>query len=245
MLTRLSKSHSGHWLVLVLVCGSLVTAQQPGPQSTKSINYGFVSPNTRDDLKLDDAINGMNSTEELRLLRKAVTLGCVVRSRIRAVRALGSWSDGAEHSILLRVNTDESTIRYLMSRLGREANQKAVIYFHPERGGKARVYVVHPARRFRAFATLGRILDGAGIPFRTLVPGNKETIVYVVDTESSLVDKVKTAARRLQAYFTSQTGNASFIGDDSVREKGQNVFAQEIKEYESKHPGLPPPCEAN
>src|SRR5687767_2435460 len=117
-------------LLLILLLGwtTAVSAQQ-------AQNYGIVSPNTRTDLKLQEAITGMNSAEESKLLKQAVNLGCVVRSRIRAFRALGSWSDGAEHSVLLSVNGDEESLRYVLSRLGRDAQQKYVIYFHPKPQG--------------------------------------------------------------------------------------------------------------
>src|ERR1041385_5176635 len=77
-------------------------------------NYGIVSPNTKTDLKLADAIAGMNSAEESKLLNEAINLSCVVRSRIRASRALGAWSEGAEHSVMVRVNGDEATLRYVL-----------------------------------------------------------------------------------------------------------------------------------
>ncbi|HEV8369822.1 MAG TPA: hypothetical protein VGQ39_17835 [Pyrinomonadaceae bacterium] len=226
--------------VILLAIASVTTTAQ---RADRSLNYGFVSPNTRDNLKLEDAIRGLSSAEESSLLKRARSLTCVVKRRISTMRALGSWSDGAEHSILIRVNTDEPTIRYLMSRLGRDANQKAVIYFHPQTAGTAKMYIFQPAWRFRGFATIGRILDAAGISFRTLIPTKQGTVVYVVDTERSLTGKVKAAATRLRARVKSQTGNANFIGDDAVREKGQTIFANEIKEYESKHPQLSPPCE--
>jgi len=225
-------------VVLVFLCCTSAWAQQ-------SLNYGFVSPNTREGLKLEEAIQGLQSAEELALLKRIRGLRCTVRSPISTNRALGSWSDGAEHSILLRVKTDEPMMRYLMSRLGHDANQKAVLYFRPRTQGKARLFIVHPSKRLRAFSEIGRLLDEAGILFRTLVPTKHETTVYVVDTENNLGTKVKTAAKRLRARFSSQTGNASFIGDDSVREKGQTVFQQEIKTYEAKHPRLPPACEEN
>src|SRR5204863_790997 len=117
-------------ILLLVTCGSAL-AQQPTRNDSASLNYGFVSPNTSEGLKLEDAIRGMNSTEELSLLRRAENLGCVVKRKISTLRAVGSWIDGAEHSILLKTKTDEATIRYLMSRLGREANQKSILYFHP------------------------------------------------------------------------------------------------------------------
>ena len=225
---------------LLLFSGSLATAQQ-----SASLNYGFVSPNTRDDLKLDDAVRGMQSAEEVDLMRKAQSLGCIVKTRITVARALGSWSDGAEHSVLLRIKTDEPTIRYLMSRLGRDANQKAVIYFHPNPDGPARIYVLQPPRSLRNINSISTVLERAGIAFRTLVPGRSGTSVYVIDTENSLGAKVRSAARKLKARINAQSGNASFVGDDADRQKGQTVFEQEIKNYESKHPALPPPCKSH
>jgi hypothetical protein len=231
-------------LFILLSCAH-VTAQQTTPREQPALNYGFVSPNTRDNLKLEEAIVGMNSSEEANLLKQAKSLGCVVKRKVTTMRALGSWSDGAEHSVLLRTNTDEPTIRYLMSRLGRDANQKAVIYFHPKANGQARIYVLQPPARLRNFRSISSLLDRAGITFRTLVPMKNGTRVYVIDTENNLWAKVRAAAKRLKARISSQAGNANFVGDDSDREKGQTVFAQEIKNYESKHPSLPPPCKSH
>lgn len=230
--------------LLFLSCGSAV-GQQSVNSEAAALNYGFVSPNTREGLKLGDAIRGMSSPEEFNLLKRAKNLGCVVKRKITTSRALGSWIDGAEHSIMLRMNTDEPTLRYLMSRLGRDANQKSVLYFHPEPKGVTTIYIVRPQRRFHGFSTITRILDGAGIAFRTLVPTKETTLVYIVDTEGSLGEKVKNAVRRMRGRFRAQRGHASFVGDDAVREKGQAVFAQEIKDYETKHPNLPPPCVSN
>src|SRR5262245_55394139 len=101
-------------LILLLGWTTALCAQQ----DQRSLNYGFVSPNTKTDLKIEQAIAGMSSPEEMKLLKQAINLGCVVRTRIRAFRALGAWSDGAEHSVLLRVRGDEPTLRYLLSRMG-------------------------------------------------------------------------------------------------------------------------------
>lgn len=220
--------------LLLLGCGT-TTAQS-------SRNFGFVSPNTRENLNLQEAMQGMDSQEELDLLSRAKNLGCVVKQTITTERAVGSWSDGAEHSLLIRVNANESTIRYLLSRLGRDANQKSVLYFHPTRRGRAKIYVIRHINGFN-FRQIGNILDESGIRFRTLVLVRHGTIVYIIDRENTLRRNVLEAARRLHYRVTSQRGDAAFIGDDSSRDKGQAVFAQEIKKYELKHPKLPPPCE--
>ena len=222
-------------LLLVLLVGwtTVVSAQQ---------NYGIVSPNTKTDLKLADAIAAMNSAEESKLLKQAINLTCVVRSRIRAFRALGSWSDGAEHSVLLRTNGDEATLRYVLSRLGRDAEQKYVIYFHPQPKGSADLYVLRPRKGARNLVALTTSLERAGIPFRTLVPANGTTTIYIIDLDRDLRARIMTAARTLHARVTQQSGNAQLFGDDE-RPQAKAKFEQEIKTYEVKNPNLPPTCD--
>lgn len=222
-------------LLLVLIVGwtTAVSAQQ---------NYGIVSPNTKTDLKLADAIAGMKSTEESKLLKQAINLSCVVRSRIRAFRALGSWSDGAEHSVLLRINGDEATLRYVLSRMGRDAEQKYVIYFHPQPKGSADLYVLRPRKGTRNLVVLTNALERAGIPFRTLVPSNGTTAIYIIDLDRDLRAKIMTAARTLRARVSQQSGNAQLFGDDE-RRNAKAKFEQEIKNYETTNPNLPPTCD--
>jgi hypothetical protein len=209
-------------------------------QSLNSLNYGFVSPNTRENLQLQDAIRGMKSTQALHLMKEARRLGCVVRSRIRVFPSLGSWSDGAEHSVLIRVRTDEPTVRYLVSRMGRDARQKSVLYFHPQSAGEAKIYTLRLRKRFNIVA-IARILDRAGIAFRTLVPVKRGTIVYVVDLKRELNDEVQAASKQLGARVSSQTGSAQFVGDDAVPQ-ARVVFDKEISNFEKSHPNLPAVC---
>jgi hypothetical protein len=224
-------------LFVLLLCGTVVSAQQ------KSLNYGFVSPNTKENLKLEEAIKGMHSPAETKLLKQSINLGCVVRSRIRAFRALGSWSDGAEQSVMLRVESDEPTVRYLMSRLGRDAEQKSILYFHPQPAGAAYLYTLKPRIGTRNLTRLANTLERAGIAFRTLVPVGSNTWIYVVDPNRELRSKVMAAARRLRARVRSEPGSAMFVGAEQPQQ-AKVVFEQEIRIYEAKHPDLPPSCDA-
>lgn len=238
MMTNTHSTWRSFLFVLLLGWTTAVSAQQ----SQKPLNYGIVSPNTKTDLKLEQAIAGMNSAEEAKLLNQAINLGCVVRSRITAFRALGSWSDGAEPSVLLRVRGDEESLRYVLSRMGRDAEQKYVIYFHPQPKGSADLYKLRPRTGSKNLLLLTNELERAGIPFRTLVPLRGTTAVYVIDLERDLRDKILTAARKLRAQVNKETGNAQLFGDD-VREKAKDKFDQEIKNYETKNPNLPPTCD--
>lgn len=220
----------------------LVLALATAAAAQTSLNYGFVSPNTKENLKLDDAIAGMNTIEETQLVRKSVNLGCVVRTQIRAYKALGSWSDGAEHSVMLRFKSDEPTVRYLMSRLGRDARQKSILYFHPEATGAAELHTLKPRRPTRNLKALADTLDRAGIDFRTLVPLKSGTLIYVVDLKRDLRDEVLAAAKKLGARVSSQRGKAAFVGDDQVQQ-AQAVYDEEIRNYEAKNPNLAPTCD--
>jgi hypothetical protein len=222
-------------LFLVLALATAAVAQT-------SLNYGFVSPNTKENLKLEDAIKGMNSAEETKLVKQSINMSCVVRSRIRAFRALGSWSDGAEHSVMLRLNSDEPTVRYVLSRLGRDAEQKSILYFHPQTAGGADLYTLKPRRPVRNLAALAHRLERAGIEFRTLVPVNSGTWIYIVDLKRELRAKVMNAARRLRARVISEPGNAAFVGDDEASE-AKVVFDEEIRKFEVANPNLPPTCD--
>ena len=71
------------WFVLLLIaCSPVPTshAQQLERQAReaekKYLSYGFVSPNTREDLKLHEAIKELNSAEEIRLMNEIRMIGC-------------------------------------------------------------------------------------------------------------------------------------------------------------------------
>jgi hypothetical protein len=217
--------------LLVLGWANVITAQQ---------SYGMVSPTTKTDLKLADAIAGMSSAEEAKLLKQAINLSCVVRSRIRAFRALGSWSDGAEPSVLVRMNGNEATLRYVLSRMGRDAEQKYVIYFHPQPRGTADLYILRPQKGARNLVALTHALERAGVPFRTIVPANGA--IYIIDLDRDLRAKIMTAARTLRARVSQQSGNAQLFGHDE-RQQAKVKFEEEIKNYEAKNPNLPPACD--
>ncbi|HKS10962.1 MAG TPA: hypothetical protein VJS13_15545 [Pyrinomonadaceae bacterium] len=225
-------------LLLVLAWSTAVSAQQ----DHTSLAYGFVSPNTSENLKLEQAIKGMSSREETELRKKAINLSCVVRTKINAYRALGSWNDGAEPSVMVRVKGDEETLRYVLSRMGRDAQQKYVIYFHPRPDGEVDLYTLRPRVGARNLVALTKALERAGIPFSTIVPLKQTTAVYIIDLDRDLRDKIMNAARTLRARVTTEPGKAKLFGDD-LRPKAKTVFEQDIKTYETKNPDLPPTCD--
>jgi len=231
-------------LALLLVLSSWpvwsVDGQQPRPRRT-SAGYIFVSPNTRENLTLADAKAGLDSDEERRLLAEERDVACRLRRAISIEKAIGSWSDGAEHSTMLRGQMNEPTLRYAGSWLGQFATQKAILYFHQEPSGSGRIYVLLLQPRLRDLGTITNKLEASGVTNRTIVPQRRRTVVFVVDLKNELRAKVATAARRLKARMTSAKGDAEFIGDDD-RARAQTVFAQEVSKYEASHPRVKRAC---
>src|SRR5687768_15986094 len=147
----------------------LILALATAAVAQTSLNYGFVSPNTKENLKLEDAVKGMSSADETKLVKQSIDLCCVVRSRIRAFRSLGSWSDDAEDSVMLRLGSDEPTVRYVLSCLGRDARQKSIVTFHPKTGRPAVLYVLKPRRLMRNLVNLAQSLASTVLVLRSLV----------------------------------------------------------------------------
>ena len=232
------------WLTVSATGVSQTNTTRQRYDSNQSINYGFVSPNTAENLTLQLAIRNLSSSEEAQLINKANDLGCRMHTRVRAMKALGSWRDGAEHSILLLTLGDEASIRYFLSKLGRDARQKGVLYFHSQRGGFAKLYILYTHQKVHRLNSLATKLDILGIESRTLVPLKKSIAIYIVDTKGEMLPKLRTLEKRLPARMQVQTGTAEFIGDSVDREKAADVFQSEITSFEAMHSPLAPTCRA-
>lgn len=228
-------------LLLTLGLGPLSAAfgqqAKPRPESGKARGYAFVSPNTRENLTLAEAQAALNSAEEQRLIDEARYVACQLHKSIGVDKAVGSWSDGAEHSTIIRTRTNEPSLRYAGSWLGKFARQKAILYFREDPSGEARMHVLTLPRNRRDIASVAAELDSDGIENRTLVPQTKGMLIYIVDLKNELRAKVSITARRLHVRFSSLRGKGEFIGDDD-RDRAQTVFTQEILKYESAHPRI-------
>lgn len=204
------------------------------PDNAPAIGYAFVSPNTRENLTLEEARAGLNSPEEARLISEAWLVGCRLHKSLTVQKAVGSWSDGAEYSTIIRAQTNKTSLRYAGSWLGKFANQKAILYFRKDFTGPGRMYVLYLPSQKRDMATVSNELETSGIANRTLAPQRRRLLVYVVDLKNELKAKVLAAAKRLRARLTIISGEGDFIGDDD-RQKAQQIFEQEITEYEKAH----------
>ena len=231
---------------LLLVAVLLVTAGSIHPQQAtsstlanaeqKAVSYTFVSPNTRENLTLDESLRLLNSPEESDLISATRKLSTCLGLKSKIMKTVGSWADGAEHSTLFKVYTDQPTLRYADARLGKRERQKSVLYFQQSAAGTGVMYILYP-RRSSNLASVSKTLDRSGVAYRTLVPRpHRPAIVYVVDLKSELQKQILAAARRLRARLVVLKGTGEFIGDDSDRDKAQRVFSEVVEKFETAHP---------
>jgi hypothetical protein len=231
--------HTRTLFLLLTILLSLNAAQgqerDSRQRARKTVSYGFVSPNTREDLTLAEAVKNLHSADEVKLINETRSIACRVRAKARINRALGNWSDGAENSIVFRTYSDESTVRYGATTMGQRWRQKTVLYFRLQLNGKDRIYLIFVNQPQRRFDLVSKTLDDAGVAYRTLVPLKHNLLVYVVDVDNKLELKIGKAAGQLRARTLSFTGTAATIGNDTDRNKAQEVFQREIQSYESSH----------
>ena len=210
--------------------------------SSEALSYIFVSPNRRANLTLGEASRGLNSGEEVALILATRDLSCRLGVRATVVKAIGNWSDGSEHSVLIKVVDDEAAVRYAGAWLGWRFGQKGVIHFRTDKSGRARMYVVHTRRGGRNLAWLSGVLDRSGVRYRTIVPGRHRTAIYVIDLEGELRHRVASAARRLRARLSVMSGTGGFVGHESEPSKAQGAFVEVIGRYENEHPQVKREC---
>lgn len=234
-------------LILSLTPAGRAYPQQNAPpllraDSPEALSYIFVSPNRRVNLSLEEASRGLDSGEEIALILATRDLSCRLGVKATVVKAIGNWSDGSEHSVLIKVVDDEAAVRYAGAWLGRRFGQKGVVHFRAERSGRARMYVLHTKRGGRNLAWLSRVLERSGVSNRTIVPGRHGTAIYVVDPGGELRRGVASAARRLRARLSVSSGTGGFVGHESEPDKAQGAFAEVIARYESEHPQVKREC---
>jgi hypothetical protein len=229
--------------VALLLAGSgNVFPQQPAGggeerQQQQAESYTFVSPNTRENLTLAEAVRLLNSREEQQFVDSIHRLTRCLRLKPVVMKAVGSFTDGAEHAALFRVSTDRRTLRYVDARLGKLGRQKTVLYFRQADAGEAKMYVLKVYSGKRTLASIAKTLDRNGVPFRTLVPRARGRVsIYVVDLDNELPDNIARAARNLGALMTTIRGVGEFIGDDTDHEKARQVYAGIIRQYEDENP---------
>jgi len=228
--------------------GKVVSGESPGTDKAKEwiergqqnnknadvISVGFVSPNVKSDLDFKSAVAELKSPQQASLLAASAAIDRAVIGEAKETSIIGAWADGAENSVMMTAKSDLDHLTLATVMKGYLADQKSVLVFQQSRDGD------DVLARFTANGTLEEIhqsLLADGVAFHTLVPIKGGAIVYVADTDGSMLEKVKESAKNHDSKVIFQTGKAQFIGDTSgqgsdreQRDRARAIFERSIKE---------------
>jgi hypothetical protein len=202
----------------------------------------FVSPNTSKGLTLNSAVHNLSGPAEVGLILGARDLLCRLGTTGRLTPVIGSWSDGVENSVMIRVQLDPDGVRYVSSVLGRKAHQKSVLYFRPHADGPATLYVLRTRKQAVDLRSISSVLESSGVEFRTLAPSRNQIAVYIVDTTGGLGERIVSAARRLRASISATKGTSEFIGSEVSSNEADQAYSGVIAGFEARHPQVKTPC---
>lgn len=196
----------------------------------------FVSPNEKEDLTFDQAVQGLGSKEQSSMKTLAADVIEKIDSGGEVHNAIGDWSDGAENSLVLMPHTkDRDKVRYMAAVLGDHANQKAVIPFIPDSKGKDSVWTFEvPEDLDKTRETLNKF----GVQFRTLEKKSSGTHVYIFDPGSSLRGKMEELGEHYDKSIGRIKGTGEFVGGDT-REEGRQAYSKIFEQYEGKNKPYP------
>ena len=209
-----------------------------GSAAAQQMAVGLASPNTRDSMSYAEAQASLTSFEEANFVAVADRIVCSLAKRGRVEAAIGEAHEkgklgleGAENSAVVEAPLLFDEMRYAMALLGRYAHQKFVIAFAPAQEGTAEVLLLRmPANT--PVTTVEKTLDGEGVLYRTLLPGNR-VLVFLAAGESDAA--VRKAAQRLGATLERRRGQGEIVGDDD-RGRAMADYDRIIAAFERSHP---------
>jgi hypothetical protein len=193
-------------------------------------------------LSLAQALRGQRSIAEYDLMRESRLVLCRLSAKGQVMPALGSWSDGVEHSLVVRSSIDGEGLKYASSLLGRSARQKAVAYFNAQPGGSASLYIIKAKPIKGGYPTVMKILDLSGVAFRTLLRTRRAIFIYVIDLKKEMETGIRSAARRLRGTVSAVGGNGGFLTNEPGDGAAMEAFGSVISSWESTHPAVETNC---
>lgn len=193
-------------------------------------SFGFVSPNTEENLTFQDAYQRLNSPQQQETIQKAQNfVNQVFVGGGKVTSAVGDWKDGAENSAVVEVTgQNKNLLDYAMATLGKQLNQKAVLSFTHDDNGKDALWTIHTGQDIQSVRNQ---LDVAGVNFRTLVPEQGGTTIHIFDSGTEMADKIGAVAQKLKGQIEVASGTGDFIGGDS-REEAQKQYDKVISGYQ-------------
>ena len=198
--------------------------------------YQFASPQIKE-IGLEKAIEGIKSKPLQEYHRTVAEMEVEAGIESITTAALGVYEGtGSEPSVMTTINqvVDADLREYLAAGKGLTGNQETVLDFEISRDGTDNIYTMELDANLKNLSKYVKVLEKAGIQFKTMpVTGDKVNLV-VVDEGKQLVTFVNKAQEIYNAKTKLQTGTARFIGDFGNRAKADKKFLEIIRDYEGR-----------
>lgn len=195
--------------------------------------YGFMSPNVRTDLGLDEAIAALN-TNAHKQLRQTVDQfdNSFTLKPSKTYDAIGAWKDGAENAFYQEfdniANFDD--LKYSLATKGRMLNQKGVIPFMKQVDGGDMVHVFNLDSG--DVRTIADDLTRVGVEFKTIAktPQGSKVIVFNPGSDNGIISSLNKFSAKYGKTPETIRGVGEFIGADT-REAAAQVYDDIINAY--------------
>ena len=204
----------------------------------------FFSPNVKEGTNVRQGARRLGSMEHQAYHDLARRVDHAVGIAGHARAAIGAWADGGEDSIVTTYakNADYESVRAATAMKGLLAQQKGVITFKSEDGGKSRMHTLTGVS-IKSPQKLSTALVKAGIPYHTLVQregGGFDVHVFEEDATDEMDHNVATFASAIGAKVSAQAGIGTMLGSWDSRSEGRAQYESVINDYIKQHPAVGP-----
>ena len=194
-------------------------------------SFLFVSPNTREHMTDQSALQSLDSFEQENFLAVARFFSARLCSKPQVQSTEGMDGANTENSAMIS-GCSSGSARYLGELLARYGHQKWILVFDPKSGSSERLVVLsfnsdHPSE------TPGE-LRAQGIKAGTVVGEGNQVHIYIWVPDHSQDAVLQAFAQARHGTLEEISGKGSFIGDDQ-RARAQQIFDQRIQLYERVH----------
>lgn len=192
----------------------------------------FSSPNvTENDMTFEQAQEKLRTPEHKVFHQMSAEIDKELGLTSETMDGVGDWTDGAENSLvsIIKDAPDFDTVAYSAALKGRIGNQKAVLPFMEQAGGKDALYAFDTPY---SMAEARAALDKAGLSLHTLIQTEKGTRILLFDKgleDDKLIHKFATDYGKGFDYYQ---GRGEYLGG-GTREEGAAAFNSTINKYES------------
>jgi hypothetical protein len=194
-------------------------------------SYIFESPNTREHMSDEAALQSLDSLEQRNFVAVAGYLARRLCHEPKVAGGLGMFAGSTENTAMVS-GCKGRRARYLGELLARYAHQEWVLIFTADPRGNERLVVISFAGD--QLKNIPLEMRKSGLNTGTILGEGNMVRVYLWATDHSLDAMVQSFADAHQGKVQEIVGKGTLAGSDS-RLEAQHVFDREIAAYERRH----------